>query len=222
MTAAAFDEDSLVQANVISRKLVSLTKVILENVLRSSEEAVLQISEKIQGMGSLTEEQKSNLRDAFEGYYHGSEGEEMKRVLNETASKIADAAAEGNLEEIERLSSDPAYQAASKGTKKLHDALQVYLHGEDAMSEYIMPTLISLQFHDRMRQDIEALMKTYDSYFAFVIQSVGSAAAESEPSEQFWHSVAKNFTSIEAREVVLKTAFGDDYQINETDVRAKS
>jgi hypothetical protein len=39
-------------------------------------------------------------------------------------------------------------------------------------------------------------------------------------NEAFWKDIAKNFTNIQSREVVLKAVFGPDYVNGEADVRA--
>lgn len=208
------------EKHAISLTLVEIVKKILRNVMDSSEQAVMQIGEKIQGMSSLTEDQKRNIRDAFEGIYQSEDEDELKKMLNDYATRIADATANGDLEEVERLSSDPKYKEASKTTKRLHDAMQQFLHGSDGTNEYIMPALITLQFHDRMRQDVEALIKSFDRYFEYFQTSYPGETAFAEPARDFWIEIAHFFTSIEARERVLKTALGSNFDVQEKDVRA--
>lgn|GEM_PF-5569244 len=196
-----------------SNTLVVVVKRILEKVIKASEAAVLDITEKLQGMSTLTETQKAALSGALESFYDTEEDDGLKKLLNESATAMMEAAQRGDFAEVDRIASSENYDKARKATKKLHDSLQLVTTSDAALNEYIMPVLVALQFQDNLRQELEGIISCLHSYFLYFAEAgVSEAVAPyaDDPSRDFWRSLAKNFTNIEARAIVLRTALGED------------
>ena len=206
------------QQVLLSRSLILVVKNILTKVIGDSERAVVEITEKLQGMTVLGEDHKNQLSSALEHMYTSTEADGMKNTLNDAATAMLEAAAAGDFAEVERISRSDAYQKARHATKKLHDTLQNLTTSDVALNDYIMPVLVALQFQDSVRQEIESVNKSFDDYIAF-LSSVTGTIVFNEPSIEFWNKISKNFNNIEARNIVLKTVFGADFEGSEKDVR---
>lgn len=206
------------EAELASQILVVVAKNVLEKVIRASEKAVLEVTEKLQGMNSLTEKQKEQLSGALVCFYESDEGDEIKRVLNDNATAMMEAAQRGDFAEVERLAASEGYDEARKTTKKLHDTLQHFTTSDAALNDYIMPVLVALQFQDAARQELEGVIRCVEQYFAHYRPGDVIAPAREEPDRAFWQNAARNFTNIEARDLVLRTALGDGVS-GERDIR---
>jgi hypothetical protein len=217
MTEQAFTEDGIKHA-VVSQTLVRIVKAMLMRVIQSSETAVIEITEKIQGISTLSETQKNGLSEALEHFYNANDNISLKQTLNENATKIMNAAMSGDMVEVERIASNPEYDKARLATKCLHDRLQQIIADNQTMNEYIMPVILALQFQDRVRQELESINKSFEDYFDFVDQLV-HIVFEVEPTKNFWKKIAQNFTNLDARTVILKTSMGEDYLPDEEDLR---
>ena len=191
-----------------SQLLVVIMKKLLERVVMASETAVMEVTEKLQGMTVLTETQKEQLSSALVSFYSSDEGEEMKKLLNDGASAMFDAASTGDFASVDRLSKSPEYQSARLASKKLHDTLQNFTTSDVTLNEYIMPVLVSLQYQDNMRQEIEGIIKSMEQYFAIFAPQALTVAETSQELSDFWKKLSKNFNNIEARKIVLETALG--------------
>lgn len=89
------------------------------------------------------------------------------------------------------------------------------MHSNSELAGVLMPIITSLQFQDRLRQELESLSSTVDAVFS---EETTDAAGESE-FEEFWRACARKFTNIESRKEVLKSALGETYQVREEDIR---
>jgi uncharacterized membrane protein YheB (UPF0754 family) len=217
MTEQALTEDGIKHA-VVSQTLVRIVKAMLTRVIQSSEEAVVEITEKIQSISTLSETQKDGLSEALEHFYHANDNSTLKQTLNDNATKIMNAAMSGDMGEVERIANDPEYNKARLATKCLHDRLQQIIADNQTMNEYIMPVILALQFQDRVRQELESINKSFEDYFDFVDNLVQIVFAV-EPTKNFWKKIAQNFTNLDARTLILKTSMGDDYLPDEEDLR---
>jgi hypothetical protein len=206
-------------ADHASQILVLVTQRILEKVIKASEAAVLEVTEKLQGMSNLTEQQKEQLSGALVSFYHSDEGDEIKQTLNDNATAMMEAAQRGDMAEVERLSQTEGYDHARKATKKLHDTLQHFTTDDAALNDYIMPVLVALQFQDSLRQELEGVLKCVEQYFSEYRAQDVVAPAKEPVDVAFWQQASRNFTNIEAREIVLEVALGAEGKRNEVDVR---
>ena len=202
-----------------SHALVVVTKKVLEKVIKESEIAVLEVTEKLQGMSSLTEQQKEMLSGAMVSFYQTDEGEDIKRILNDNAQAMVDAAERGDFAAVDALASADDYQHARKATKKLHDTLQNVTTSDAALNDYIMPVLVALQFQDNVRQELEALIRCTEDYLHEFRIAETVRQKMSPETVSFWRRLAKHFTNIQARHLVLKTALGESEAGHEKDVR---
>ena len=85
------------------------------------------------------------------------------------------------------------------------------------LAEVLMPIIMSLQFQDRLRQELESLHKTLGLALPHVAADNGRTIGIL--NEEFWKDAAKTFTNIQSREVVMKAVFGPEYVNPESDVR---
>ncbi len=204
-----------------SHTLVVVMKKVLEKTIKASEQAVLEVTEKLQGMSQLTESQKEMLSGALVSLYESEEGEQIKRVLNDNAQAMVDAAERGDMDEVTRLSAAPSYQHARKATKRLHDTLQNVTTSDQALNDYIMPVLVALQFQDNVRQELEGLIKCMEDYFQEFRLAAEVRVRLDTTTVEFWTRLSRHFTNIEARQLVLRTALGEEVA-DERDVRDKA
>ena len=202
-----------------SHTLVVVIKKVLEKVIKASEQAVLEVTEKLQGMSTLTETQKEMLSGAMVSFYDSDEGNDIKRVLNDNAQAMVDAAERGDFAAVDALAATAEYQHARKATKKLHDTLQNVTTSDAALNDYIMPVLVALQFQDTVRQELEALIKCTEDYFSEFQLTDAVRVRMDDANKAFWRRLAKHFTNIEARDLVLRTALGASEAGLEKDVR---
>lgn len=205
---------------IISRTLVLVTKHVLTKVIQDSERAVLEITEKLQGMTSLTEAQKNKVSQALESFYDTDESRGLATTLNDAATAMLEAAQAGDLAKVESIAAAPEYQQARTASKKLHDTLQHLTTSDEVLSDYIMPVLVGLQFQDNLRQELESIVKCFDEYFSRFDKTLTVSVTDTDYAD-FWKKAATNFTNMEARKVVLTTAFGEDVRINDKDVRSR-
>jgi hypothetical protein len=209
-----------VNLDVALHTLVVVMKKIVEKVILASEHAVLEVSEKLQGMSILTETQKEMLSSALVSFYSSEEGNDIKRVLNDNAQAIVDAAERGDFAAVDVLADNPEYQQARKATKKLHDTLQSVTTSDAALNDYIMPVLVALQFQDNLRQELEGLIHCLEDYFREFRLTESVRVQMGEANRAFWRRLSKHFTNIEARDLVLQTALGESEAGLEQDIRA--
>jgi hypothetical protein len=207
------------ERDATSHALVVVTKKVLEKVIKESELAVLEVTEKLQGMSSLTEQQKEMLSGAMVSFYQSDEGDDIKRILNDNAQAMVDAAERGDFAAVDALASADDYQHARKATKKLHDTLQNVTTSDAALNDYIMPVLVALQFQDNVRQELEALIRCTEDYFQEFHIAESVRQQMNPETVSFWRRLSKHFTNIEARDLVLKTALGESEAGHEKDVR---
>jgi hypothetical protein len=210
----AFGENALQTSQI----LVVIMKKLLERIVQASETAVTEVTEKLQGMSMLTETQKEQLSSAMVSFYASEEGDDMKKLLNDNASAMFEAATNGDFASVDRLSSSPEYEKARIGSKKMHDTLQSFTTSDAALNEYIMPVLVSLQYQDNMRQEIEGIIKSMEAYFSMFVPSTPLMGGASVELVDFWKKISKYFNNIEARNIVLNVALGPD-GVNEHDIR---
>lgn len=224
-TPAAVSAEQATRAaerDATSHALVVVTKKVLEKVIKESEQAVLEVTEKLQGMSSLTESQKEMLSGALMSFYESDEGDDIKRILNDNAQAMVDAAERGDFAAVDALSMSDDYQHARKATKKLHDTLQNVTTSDAALNDYIMPVLVALQFQDNVRQELEALIRCTEDYFEEFRLAETVRQKMNEGTVAFWRRLSKHFTNIEARDLVLRTALGEEEAGREKDVRTSA
>jgi hypothetical protein len=188
----------------ISRTLIIIVSEILRKSIKDSEKAVCDIMEKMQFLSNISEKQKNLLDSALVEYYRDSDNDELKSTLKDAADAIFEAAVAGDFDKINEVSNDEKYVRARKATKQLHDQLQV-ISQDTTMDSSLMPVMMALQFHDKMRQELESIIKCFDNYCAYVYQ-VAPNSPPTEPHEGFWQRTLALFTNVEAREIVSKHA----------------
>lgn len=207
-------------ASSFTNQLLLVLSAVIGGVIRRSEEAVMQITERVQAISTLSENQRKALSGALESYYEASGADALKDTLNDQATRILEAAQAGDLDEVERLSSNKSYVEARHASKKLHDTLQSMTSGNGSLDETIMPVLVALQFQDSIRQELESILQGVEDFFRLVeSQSAGADSTPISSRVDFWKQLAKHFKNIETRKLIHRTALGDDAQVEESDVR---
>lgn len=152
----------------------------------------------------------------------------LQAVINKTVKNTEDTVNQiqaqvleiTNLSEFQRNAIENVRGEAEKITSgNMVERLQELMKSNSELADVLMPIIVSLQFQDRLRQELESLLKAFTR---FTEEASKDDPALAENPEPFWIEVAKGFTNIESREVVLKAAMGSDYQVNEADVRDAS
>lgn len=156
----------------------------------------------------------------------------MNKVLEAVIKKVVSNAEESvtdiqmKLMEVSSLS-DSQKEAIRRATEEasasgapgeLLTRLQELLRANAGLSETLMPIVVSLQFQDRLRQELESLHATFRKFLERVGPGAG-AFPDAAAAEEFWIACAKSYTNIESRTLVLKSALGEGYVVKEDDVR---
>lgn len=156
-------------------------------------------------------------------------GEQMVRVLEvmignavrrteETVSQIQTQVLEiDSLSGFQRQAIDEVKGAAAQtAAEAVMERLQGLAKSNSELGEVIMPIIVALQFQDRLSQDLSSLLKAFVRFSRAIEETNGGRQVE---ENSFWATVAKEFTNIESRTLILKAALGEDYQNAEVDIR---
>lgn len=200
----------------IARDLIEITDKILKEVVRDTEQAAIEIGDKIQEISYLTSEQTDTLRNIMESIHtQGTlEHEEIEQDVKDTASfvdQIFERAQEGNFEEACRIGDDPKYRKLKQKTGKLVKQLEQLTEQDKHLAEIVAPVLMALQFQDRIRQSLENVIKTFNVFFS-IMSSIRHEKLPEGFASSFWEQVENQFTSNKDRNVVRRIVFGDEYQ----------
>lgn len=187
------------QSVATARILLQIIRHVLDSVVLESEDAVTKITEALNNMSELSDAQRRNLSAALEDFYHDSQAEGFKQELNLKATEIMEAAAEGDFARVDAIGNSSEYQSQKQRTKRLHDHLQELIESSSAMSETIFPLLISLQFQDKMKQELVGLTRALE---LFLSRDTISVEVELD-FDEFWEKIHKGFNVVETRNAVL-------------------
>ncbi len=187
------------QSVATARILLQVVKHVLHSVMEESEQAVTQITDSLNSMSELSESQRQRLSVALEDFYHGTQGEGFKTELNKHATQIMEAAAKGNYEEVDKIGDSEHYKKQKEKTKALHDNLQDLIESSEEFSEAIFPLLISLQFQDKMKQELMGVTKALELF----LEKDTIVVEEDLDFDEFWEAVQKGFNVVETRNSVL-------------------
>lgn len=189
------------QSVATARILFLVIRAVLESVMQESEEAVNKITVSLDNMSQLSQEQRQKLTEALESFYHGTQSEEFKTSLNKAATAIMDAAASGDFKTVDSIANSSIYQDQKNRTKILHDNLQAVMESSDSLNELIMPLLISLQFQDKLKQQLVGVGRALELFMA---RDTLVVVDGSLTFDDFWEKVQKGFNVIETRNAVLR------------------
>jgi hypothetical protein len=188
------------QSVAIARILLSVIRHVIESVMKESEDAVIRITESLNNLSDLSTTQKQRVTEALESFYQSAQSDDFKRALNESATAILDAAAQGDFAKADAIGDSPAYSLHAGRTKALHDALQDVIHTSESLSDTIMPLLISLQFQDKLKQQLVGVLRALELFMAR-----DTVVVEAEVDfDEFWEKVQKGFNVVDTRNAVLR------------------
>ena len=187
-----------------ARILLLVVKAVLDSVMTESEQAVTKVTEALSNMSDLSESQRRRLSESLEDFYHSPQGEDLKKSLNDSATAIMNAAMSGDLASVNSIGNSAAYQNQKHKTKKLHDNLQELLSSSESMGDSIMPLLISLQFQDKMKQQLVGVVRALELFLSHDTVVVDAAI----DFDDFWTAVQKGFNVVETRNTILKIVKG--------------
>jgi TnpA family transposase len=188
------------QSVATARILFLVIRAVLESVMQESEDAVNKITVSLDNMSQLSQEQRKKLSDAIEGFYHGTQSEEFKKSLNDAATAIMDAASTGDFKTVDAIADSSTYQDQKNRTKILHDNLQEVMESSDSLQDTIMPLLISLQFQDKLKQQLVGVGRALELFMARDTVVVDGTIN----FDDFWEKVQKGFNVVETRNTVLR------------------
>ena len=184
-----------------ARILLLVIQSVLESVMKESEEAVMKVTEALNNMSELTESQRKRLSESLEDFYAGSQAEDLKQSLNDSATAIMDAARSGDMASVESIGNSPQYQRQKTKTKTLHDNLQEFMSSSESMGETIMPLLISLQFQDKLKQQLVGVMRALELFIQHDTVVINDTDIN---FDDFWTKVQKGFNVVETRNAILQ------------------
>ena len=188
------------QSVAIARILLSVIRHVIESVMKESEDAVIRITESLNNLSDLSSNQKQRVTEALEAFYQTIQSDDFKRALSESATAILDAAAQGNFAKANTIGDSTADGLHAGRTKALYDALQDVIHTSDSLSDTIMPLLISLQFQDKLKQQLVGVLRALELFMAR-----DTVVVEAQVNfDEFWEKVQKGFNVVDTRNAVLR------------------
>jgi hypothetical protein len=188
------------QSVATARILLAVIRHILESVMRESEDAVVKITDSLNNLSDLSSSQRELVSQALEAFYHSGQSENFKQEINDSASAILDAAVQGDFAKVNEIGSQPSYTAQASRTKSLHDSLQDVIAKSETLNDTIMPLLISLQFQDKLKQQLVGVLRALE---LFIERDTVAVDAEIN-FDEFWEQVQKGFNVVETRNAVLR------------------
>lgn len=183
-----------------ARILFHVIRGVLDSVMKESEDAVMKITESLNNLSELSETQKRRINEAIDIYYQGEQAESLQNSLNASASAIMDAAAKGDMARVNEIGDSEDYISQRDRTLQFHESLQEVVQSSEQLADLLMPLIISLQFQDKMKQQLVGVLRALELFMAR-----DTVVVEGNVNfDEFWTQVQKSFNVVETRNLVLR------------------
>lgn len=194
---------------LISGGMARVARDVLRGVVDRLEGACSAVTEQVGRITTLSEVQQRSLQRSFEGMYDEGESSDLKDTLNDTATLMMEAAARGDMEEVERLAASSGYQDARKATKSLHDAMQQVLEADTALGRILRPVTQALQLLQATGAEFEQLAGDFSAALPRLVPRQ-SGGVPGSAQRGFFEAIASHFNNTESRRIVLLSGIGEE------------
>jgi chemotaxis regulatin CheY-phosphate phosphatase CheZ len=203
----------------IVKDLITITDTILKNVVSKTEQAALEIGNKIESVSSLSGDQAKMVKGLItsmyeEGTQENLEVEKMAKETNSMADEIFESAAAGDLDKAKSLGESDRYKELGTKTGNISKQLEKLSESDKELANMIMPVIMALQFQDSVRQSLENIIKCFQE-FASRFQGITQQKLAGDEAKEFWTILENKFTTTDERNIVRKTVYGENAKLIE-------
>ncbi|WGL60373.1 hypothetical protein QEJ31_01985 [Pigmentibacter sp. JX0631] len=201
----------------IVKDLVKITDTILKNVVSKTEQAALEIGNKIQSVSSLSSDQAQTVKSLItsmyqEGTDEHSEVEKIASEANNMANEIFESAAAGDIDKAKSIGNSDRYKELGSKTTNLSKQLEKLSESDKELANMIAPVIMALQFQDSVRQSLENIIKCFQE-FSNRSQEVSQQKLSGDLEKDFWSTMESKFTTTDERNIVRKTVYGEKAEL---------
>ncbi|APJ04218.1 hypothetical protein [Silvanigrella aquatica] len=203
----------------IVKDLITITDTILKNVVSKTEQAALEIGNKMESVSSLSSDQAKTVKGLITSMYQEGtdehlEVEKMAQEANSMANEIFESAAAGDLDKAKSLGESDRYKELGTKTGNLSKHLEKLSESDKELANMIAPVIMALQFQDSVRQSLENIIKCFQE-FSNHAQGITFQKLNPEVEKDFWTIMENKFTTTEERNIVRKTIYGPNAKLIE-------
>ena len=201
----------------IVKDIVKITDTILKNVVTKTEQAALEIGNKIQTVSSLSSDQAQTVKSLItsmyqEGTDEHTEVEKIAAEANNIANEIFESAAAGDIDKAKSIGNSDRYKELGNKTTNLSKQLEKLSKSDKELANMIAPVIMALQFQDSVRQSLENIIKCFQE-FSNRSQEVSQQKLSGQIEKDFWSSMESKFTTTDERNIVRKTVYGEKAEL---------
>lgn len=207
----------------IANDLIKITDTILKKVVSKTEQAALEIGNKMQTVSSLSSDQAQTVKGLItsmyqEGTKEHEEVEKMASEANSIADKIFESAQAGDLDTAKKLGESDRYKEIGAKTSNLSKQLEKLSESDKELANMIAPVIMALQFQDSVRQSLENITKCF-AEFTTRASNISQQKLSDDIAQAFWSTVENKFTTTDERNIVRKTVYGEKAKLIEDVVK---
>lgn len=201
----------------ISKDMIRVTDEILKTVVEKTEQAAMEIGDKIQTLSHLSEDQAATVKHLItsiyqEGTSEHAEVEKLAHEANHIADKIFESAASGDLETAHEIGNSDHYKSLGHKTGALTKQLEKLSESDKELANMIAPVIMALQFQDSVRQSLDNLIKCYEM-INHEAQDMTQAQLPPAYAGTFWTKIENMFTSTAERNIIRKVIYGENAKL---------
>lgn len=210
----------------IVKDLITITDAILKNVVSKTEQAALEIGNKIESVSSLSSDQSKTVKSLITNMYQEGteeqlEVERMAKETNSMADEIFESAAAGDLDKAKSLGESNRYKELGAKTGNLSKQLEKLSESDKELANIITPVIMALQFQDSVRQSLENVTKCFKE-FTDRSQGITQQKLSGDEAKNFWTTLENKFTTTDERNIVRKTVYGENAKLIEDTLKTDS
>ncbi len=201
----------------IVKDLMTITDTILKNVVSKTEQAALEIGNKMQSVSSLSSDQAKTVKGLITSMYQDgteehSEVEKMASEANSMANEIFESAAAGDIDKAKSIGNSDRYKELGSKTTNLSKQLEKLSESDKELANMIAPVIMALQFQDSVRQSLENIIKCFQE-FSTRSQGITQQKLAEDQAKDFWTTMEGKFTTTDERNIVRKTVYGEKAEL---------
>jgi hypothetical protein len=201
----------------ISKDMIRITDAILKHVVSKTEQAAMEIGDKIQSLCHLSEGQAATVKNLIMSIYDESsseyaEVEQLAHEANHMANQIFESAASGDLETAHSIGDSDHYRHIHHKTGALAKQLEKISQSDKELAHMIAPVIMALQFQDNVRQSLENLIRCFEQV-NHEAENMTEAKLPPAYAGTFWTKLENFFTSTAERNMVRKVIYGENAKL---------
>lgn len=207
----------------LSKDMIRITDAILKNVISRTEQAALEIGEKIQTLSHLTEDQANTVKSLItsiyeEGTQENKEVAKLAQEANNLADKIFESAIKGDMQTAHKIGNSEHYKHTGHKASAVAKQLEKLSQSDKELANMVGPVIMALQFQDSIRQSLENLILCFKQ-LNDESKDMTQAKVPTIFAEKFWSTVENKFASIEERNLVRRVIYGENAKVIEAQTK---